>query len=599
MLRITRPTALVLLGASAAAQTQLDWIHRVELSDSAGVRSASFASDGRSFLAGTYWTSIEVGFVRAVDPLGQETWTREPQVAGAPLRPRDIVADGSGALIVAGGLLGGGAAAAAYDEQGNALWTATWVQPGGHVWSAGASRLVASNGRAWVSGTYGHPSQGSAFGVGAVALDQQGQALWIRGFPLAEEGGVNDLAVDAVGNLYVLGTTTTSGLPYEPTAYAAKFGSDGTIAWIVQRPGDTWSAIATDRDGLPFLTGTRGSDLAFLVAGLDPATGAERFAITVPGGTLGSSGAEIGVAPTGEIVATGLYGRIGTTLGHEGLTLACDARGGELWRAFYNRPSLKTVILLELGFDTAGDVLVGGMQRSLPNGPDLPVLVRYPRAIAPEEGWVSTATLTTSTGTSYYTAKTFALSLDDSGAARAAGSGQTPYTSNSQVHGTVWRIEPVARATCVGDGTQGACPCGNASAPTERAGCVNSLGNGGKLEWNGNPSLAADTFTLHAVALPASTVALYLQGSGPSAAAVPFGDGLLCLAGPIVRMRVVAATGGRARNPEAGSTSISVQGSIGAAGSVSTYQVRYRNAATFCTSAAWNLTNAVEATWQP
>jgi hypothetical protein len=42
-----------------------------------------------------------------------------------------------------------------------------------------------------------------------------------------------------------------------------------------------------------------------------------------------------------------------------------------------------------------------------------------------------------------------------------------------------------------------------------------------------------------------------------------------------------------------------VLGSIPASGGTRIYQAWYRNSATFCMSAAFNLTNAISATWAP
>jgi hypothetical protein len=43
---------------------------------------------------------------------------------------------------------------------------------------------------------------------------------------------------------------------------------------------------------------------------------------------------------------------------------------------------------------------------------------------------------------------------------------------------------------------------------------------------------------------------------------------------------------------------VSIRGAIHSPG-LRTYQVRYRNSASFCTSDTFNLTNAVEIVWQP
>ncbi|MCY2961225.1 MAG: hypothetical protein NTY35_13775 [Planctomycetota bacterium] len=152
---------------------------------------------------------------------------------------------------------------------------------------------------------------------------------------------------------------------------------------------------------------------------------------------------------------------------------------------------------------------------------------------------------------------------------------------------------------CAGDGSASACPC-NAGFPGN--GCPNSAQPGGaRLESEGVASVAADSFRLRALAMP-DTTCLYAQGTGRrnGGLGAAFGDGLACLDGTIVRLGIRAASGGTSLYPGAGGVPISIQGQVPAsAGVTRTYQVWYRNPAAFCTPAAFNLTNGLEAPWSP
>ena len=57
--------------------------------------------------------------------------------------------------------------------------------------------------------------------------------------------------------------------------------------------------------------------------------------------------------------------------------------------------------------------------------------------------------------------------------------------------------------------------------------------------------------------------------------------------------------GGASQYPDVGDQLISIRGMIPPAGGVRDYQCWYRNAADFCTPATFNLTNAIEITWNP
>jgi hypothetical protein len=153
-----------------------------------------------------------------------------------------------------------------------------------------------------------------------------------------------------------------------------------------------------------------------------------------------------------------------------------------------------------------------------------------------------------------------------------------------------------ASGFCFGDGSGSACPCGNASAPGEQAGCASSLGVGARLVDQGASSLTSDTLVLAGASMPSSN-ALFFQGTVPLAGTA-FGDGLRCAGGAVVRLGVKTAVGGTAQYPAAGDPPVSVRGGVAAPG-VRAYQIWYRNAAAFCTSATYNMSNGLSVTWSP
>ncbi len=154
---------------------------------------------------------------------------------------------------------------------------------------------------------------------------------------------------------------------------------------------------------------------------------------------------------------------------------------------------------------------------------------------------------------------------------------------------------------CFGDGSGTACPCGNNGFPGN--GCASSINSfGANLVGTGLASLTTDTFTLRGSGLTNSVVTYY-QGTERTngGAGAPFGDGLRCAGGTTIRLGSIPSPGGASRYPNPSDLPISVKGAIPAGGGVTrAYQVRYRNSdLSFCTSAEFNLTNGVEATWVP
>jgi hypothetical protein len=159
---------------------------------------------------------------------------------------------------------------------------------------------------------------------------------------------------------------------------------------------------------------------------------------------------------------------------------------------------------------------------------------------------------------------------------------------------------PIGTTTCFGDGSGTACPCGNAGASGR--GCENSFTTGGgRLEAHGVASVSADSVQLRAAFLPPTSSALFFQGTALVAggAGAAFGDGLRCVTGSVFRLGTNFAAGGLVDfgHGVAGNPLVGTAGAIPPGGGTREYQVWYRNTPAFCTSATYNLTNAVTVLW--
>ncbi len=155
---------------------------------------------------------------------------------------------------------------------------------------------------------------------------------------------------------------------------------------------------------------------------------------------------------------------------------------------------------------------------------------------------------------------------------------------------------PPPVAYCFGDGSGTPCPCGNAGASGN--GCANSVVSAGaNIGTSGTALLSADTLTLLGTNMPNSS-ALYFQGTAQQSGGlgVAFGDGLRCAGGSVIRLGTKFNSAGASQYPDAGDLSVSVRGLVTAPGSRA-YQVWYRNAAAFCTTSTFNLSNGVSVTW--
>jgi hypothetical protein len=158
-------------------------------------------------------------------------------------------------------------------------------------------------------------------------------------------------------------------------------------------------------------------------------------------------------------------------------------------------------------------------------------------------------------------------------------------------------------AFCAGDGSLATrCPCNNLGGPGR--GCDNSAATGGaRLTATGTTS--PDTVVLTSSGELPSVLSIFLQGDASLVAGTPFGDGVRCVAGTLVRLYVRNATGGVASAPSAGDAPVSARsaalGDPIVPGSTRWYQVYYRDPVLeFCAISpvnAFNVSSGVAIAW--
>jgi hypothetical protein len=155
---------------------------------------------------------------------------------------------------------------------------------------------------------------------------------------------------------------------------------------------------------------------------------------------------------------------------------------------------------------------------------------------------------------------------------------------------------------CPGDATLAACPCQNSGQAGR--GCDNSLATGGaQLVMSGTTS--PDTLVMTSQYELPSALSIFLQGNAESQLVQPFGDGLRCVGGQLLRLYVKSAHNGTAIAPRVGDPSITARaaalGDQIAPGAHRYYQVYYRDPnPSFCAAPAggtFNVSNGVRVVW--
>ncbi|MBL8861445.1 MAG: hypothetical protein JNK02_05480 [Planctomycetes bacterium] len=227
------------------------------------------------------------------------------------------------------------------------------------------------------------------------------------------------------------------------------------------------------------------------------------------------------------------------------------------------------------------------------------------RGLAAWDGssWTGIASLNSSAAGTLESAGRSLASFDDgSGRGPALWLGGDMRRVDATAVSNVARIEGchgTGASFCAGDGSAAPCPCGNESAPGSGSGCMSSVGLGGRLEAVGVASVSADTYVLSGSSMPGTSSSLYFSGTAAvnAGAGQAFGDGLRCVGGTVQRLGVTANVAGASSQPNvAQPTPLSVRDPV-LPGTSRTYQVWYRNAAPYCTPAAFNLTNGWRVVW--
>jgi hypothetical protein len=152
---------------------------------------------------------------------------------------------------------------------------------------------------------------------------------------------------------------------------------------------------------------------------------------------------------------------------------------------------------------------------------------------------------------------------------------------------------------CYGSGARGNvgfdCPCDNTVPNGTAAGCANSTGHGAALDPTGNASISQDSLVLTASGTPAGTHGYFFVGQAQRMSSSVFGDGVLCINGPFVRLSKVAHSASQDSIPVPNTPPLSQQLNA-TAGDTMFFQFIYRDHGGPCGSGA-NASNAVLVIW--
>lgn len=418
--------------------------------------------------------------------------------------------------------------------------------------------------------------------------------------------GVGDVTGDGVPDLGVGAWQAEPAGDSSGSAYVIS-GADGSVVWRFDGTASNhrvgfsiWSAGDVDGDGLDdVIVGATGQTSVWVLSGVDGSV-----VHRLQGETLGDSfgysvrsaddvdGDSVPDIMVGALKANGFRGYARVYSGATGALLHHVIGDGQT-----DLYGTSIVGFGDVDGDGYGEFAVGGFLNG-GNGHES----GFTRIYSGRSGAVL-ATLYGNSGGDWFgyaLAKVGDVDLDGVPDLAIGANQDDPGSSNAGTVGVYsGALFGTGQSFCAGDGSASACPCGNASPSGWIQGCRNSTGVGGMLRASGTASVSSDTAFLEASGLPESAATLFFQGTSSTNSGAPFGDGVRCVGGALVRLGLRDCLHGHLQWPRSGGIPLSTLGEIATHGfGTRYYQAFYRNVSGTC-GAGFNVTNGVSLTWTP
>jgi len=357
------------------AQVQQAWVARFNGTHNASDDPTALTVDafGNVYVTGTAdQGSYSNGTTIKYSAAGGTVWIRGISGLEFATYPQDIAVDGSGNVYITGNTYiqtedcQWDCFVVKYNSSGTEQWARRY-SGGSKFFSNGKKVKVDAAGNIYVTGVTGAEGP-CAQQVGPVSeyftlkYNTSGTLQWARQYNGTSPGsGVNnpyDMAVDAVGNVYVTGESQLNGyLDYA----TLKYNTNGDLQWAQRynptaNGNDVPRGIALDGSGNVYITGTTfAGDLATIKYN---SGGSEQWVGTCHPGNGKGFATDIAVDGSGNAYVSGYSG--GTFNNLDYLTVKYNANGDQQWTRYYNGTGAEEDVALAIGVDEFGNAYVTG-----------------------------------------------------------------------------------------------------------------------------------------------------------------------------------------------------------------------------------------------